>query len=482
MTDLPALVVAVPLLGAVLTAAAGLIRSRTGWPIALLTALVQTVAALALARLTLDGPVRYVVGGYTAPYGIELVVDLLGASMVVLIAVVTLGVVAVARSLGPRSNTFFATVLLLVVGLTGMSVTGDVFNLYVFLEITGLSAYALVAAGEEGRSAVAALKYLIVGTVGASLYLLGIGYAYVATGTLNMAHLADELAVIGYDATLVQAAFGLMVVGLFVKVAVFPIHTWQPTAYAGAPDTVSALISALVSTVAAYALIRIVFTVFTVEFLVTNPAARAVLLAASAASIVAGSVLAVRQTEIKRLLAYSSVSQYGLVVGAIAVATPTALTGAAIHLVGHAVMKGALFLVAGLIATATGVRRIDDLDGLVDRTPVGAATFGVLALAMVGVPPAIGFVGKWFVALGAIEGGAWGLAVVIFASTLLTLAYFLRALERVFVRDAPSKERDPVPWVHRVTVVVAAVAVIALTLGAVEYAALIEPTIGRLLA
>jgi len=482
MTDLPALVVAVPLLGAVLTAAAGLVRSRTGWPIALLTALVQTGAALALARLTLDGPVRYVVGGYTAPYGIELVVDLLGASMVVLIAVVTLGVVAVARSLGPRSNPFFATVLLLVVGLTGMSVTGDVFNLYVFLEITGLSAYALVAAGEGGRSAVAALKYLIVGTVGASLYLLGVGYAYVATGTLNMAHLADELAAIGYEATLVQAAFGLLVVGLFVKVAVFPIHTWQPTAYAGAPDTVSALISALVSTVAAYALLRIVFTVFTVDFLVANPAARAVLLAASAASIVAGSVLAVRQTEIKRLLAYSSVSQYGLIVGAIAVATPTALTGAAIHLVGHAVMKGGLFLVAGLIATATGVRRIDEFDGLVERTPVGAATFGVLALAMVGVPPAIGFVGKWFVALGAIEGGAWGLAVVIVASTLLTLAYFLRALERVFVRDATTVESDPVPWAHRAAVVVAAVAVIALTLGAVEYAALLEPTIGRLLA
>ncbi|QLH79306.1 monovalent cation/H+ antiporter subunit D family protein [Halosimplex rubrum] len=514
MNDLPALVVALPLLGSVAVLLAGLVRPRTGWPITVATAVTQVVAVGALATGAFgDEPIRYVVGGFTAPFGIELVVDGLSASMALLVAVVSLGVLAYARTAGPRSNPFYATYLLLVGGLTGMSITGDVFNMYVFLEITGLTAYALVASGEGGRSALAALKYLLVGTVGASLFLLGIGYAYVATGTLNMVDLSAQLAEVGYTDPLVQAAFGLLVVGLFVKVAVFPVHTWQPTAYAGAPDSVSAFISALVSTVAAYALIRIVFTVFTVDFLAANGVARTVLVAAAVVSIVVGSVLAVTQTEIKRMLAYSSVSQFGLVLAAIAVANTTALTGAAIHLVGHAIMKGGLFLTSGLVATETGARSIDGYDGLAERLPAGAGAFGVLALAMVGVPPAVGFVGKWYVALGAVRAEAWPLALVIFASTLLTLAYFARIVERMYFREAPEPaasvesadaETDATTAVvtdgngptddetaasaprvslgMRATVVGAAVLAIVLGVAAVQYGQLLEPTIERLLS
>ncbi|QLH84333.1 monovalent cation/H+ antiporter subunit D family protein [Halosimplex pelagicum] len=523
MNDLPALVVALPLLGSIAVLLAGLVRPRTGWPITAVTALAQVVAVGALATGAFgDEPIRYVVGGFTAPFGIELVVDGLSASMALLVAVVSLGVLAYARTAGPRSNPFYATYLLLVGGLTGMSITGDVFNMYVFLEITGLTAYALVASGEGGRSALAALKYLLVGTVGASLFLLGIGYAYVATGTLNMHDLSNQLAAdpAGYQDPLVQAAFGLLVVGLFVKVAVFPVHTWQPTAYAGAPDSVSAFISALVSTVAAYALIRIVFTVFTVDFLAANGLARTVLVVAAVVSIVVGSVLAVTQTEIKRMLAYSSVSQFGLVLAAIAVANGTALTGAAIHLVGHAIMKGGLFLTSGLIATETGARSIDGYDGLAERLPAGAGAFGVLALAMVGVPPAVGFVGKWYVALGAVEAEAWPLAVVIFASTLLTLAYFARIVERMYFREASEADANVEPtgaesgtrtavatdgtgptgdetdsspagdalaaarvsFGMRATVVGAAVLAIVLGVAAFQYGQLLEPTIERLLS
>ncbi|WP_436932123.1 monovalent cation/H+ antiporter subunit D family protein [Halosimplex halobium] len=521
MSDLPALVVALPILGSVAVLLAGLVRPRTGWPITVLAAVGQVVAVGALAtRAFGDDPVRYVVGGFTAPFGIELVVDGLSASMALLVAVVSVGVLAYARTAGPRSNPFYATYLLLVAGLTGMSITGDVFNMYVFLEITGLTAYALVASGEGGRSALAALKYLLVGTVGASLFLLGIGYAYIATGTLNMADLSAQLAEVGYTDPLVQAAFGLLVVGLFVKVAVFPVHTWQPTAYAGAPDSVSAFISALVSTVAAYALIRIVFTVFTVDFLAANGFAQTLLAAAAVVSIVAGSVLAVTQTEIKRMLAYSSVSQFGLVLAAIAVANGTALTGAAIHLVGHGIMKGGLFLTSGLVATETGARTVDGYEGLAERLPAGAGAFGVLALAMVGVPPAVGFVGKWYVALGAVEAEAWPLAVVIFASTLLTLAYFARIVERMYFREAPAADANVEPagaergtrtavatdgtgqpsdetgssptgdalagarvsLGMRATVVAAAVLAIVLGVAAFQYGQLLEPTIERLLS
>lgn len=502
MSDLPALLIAAPIFASVLALLVGLVRSETGWSIALVGTFVQFIGAVALAAQTAEsGPTRYVAGGFTAPYGIELVVDALSASMVVLVAGVSLGVLAYARAAGPRSNPFYAVYLLLVAGLTGMSVTGDLFNLYVFLEITALATYVLVASGEGGESALAALKYLLVGTFGASLFLLGVGYAYVATGTLNMAHLATRLAEVGYDDSLVRAAFALLVVGLFVKIAVFPLHTWQPTAYAGAPDTVSGLISALVSTVAAYALIRVIFTVFTVEFFATNPRARTVLLAAAIVSIIMGSLLAVSQSEIKRLLAYSSVSQFGLVLGAVAVANETALIGAAILLVGHAITKGGLFLSGGVIRSTTGARTVEAYDGIANRLPVDAGGFGVLAASLVGIPPTVGFVSKWFIALGAVEAGAWPLAVVILASTLLTLAYFVRVVERMYFREPRTAkpeggpERDPSVVADgtgngsgtaslgmRATVLATAILAVALAFGAFEYSQFIEPTVERLLA
>ena len=515
MTDLLPMAVAVPILAAVVALLAGLARSESGWPVAV----AGMVAHLALAaelgrRVFADGRIEYVVGGFEAPYGIELALDGLSATILLLVAVVGLGVLAYARRAGPRSNPFYSGYLLLMAGLSGMTITADVFNMYVFLEITGLAAYALVASGDRGRSAVAALRYLLIGTVGASLFLLGIGYAYIGTGTLNMVNLAEQLADLGYKSTLARASFALISVGLLIKVALFPLHTWQPEAYAGAPDTVSGLISALVSTVSAYAFVRIVFTVFTVDFLAANPLAQQLLGALAAASIVLGSVLAVSQTEIKRMLAYSSVAQFGLVIAAASVANPLALTGAVVHLVGHAVMKGGLFLAAGLVATATGARSISEYDGLAERLPVGAKAFAALALAMVGVPPAVGFVGKWYIALGAVEAGSWPLAAVIVASTLLTLAYFARLVERMFFREpagtddpetadsaAPDPDAEsagnagavadgggdaatPATVSLGMYAVVVAAAVLAVVLGAAvfQFGAFLEPTIDTLLS
>ena len=513
MTDLVPFAVAVPILGSLVAFAAGVLRSKSGWAVAVAASVAHVAVAGSLAAAAFAEPgdrISYVVGGFEVPYGIELVVDGLSATVLLLVAVVSLGVLAYARRAGPRSNPFYAVYLLLVAGLSGMTVTGDLFNMYVFLEITGLAAYALVASGESGRSAVAALKYLLVGTIGASLFLLGIGYAYIGTGTLNMVDLGEKLtattaagsAVV--DPTLAQAAFALIVVGLFVKVAVFPLHTWQPDAYAGAPDTVSGLISALVSTVAAYALLRVVYTVFGTGFLDANPVAHAILVGGAVISIVVGSLLAVSQSEVKRMLAYSSVSQFGLIVAAVAIGNGTALVGAAVHLVGHAIMKGGLFLSAGLVATETGARTVAEYDGLVERSPVGAGAFGVLAVSMVGVPPTIGFAGKWYVAVGAVEAGAWSLLAVIVASTLLTLAYFGRLVERMFFRepapepaiqragttnatenaDAVADGGDPrgASLGMYATVVAAAVLAVALGFAAFGYGELLEPTIDTLLS
>ena len=473
----PVLVIALPIVGGALPLLFGLFADRPGWPIATVTLLGQTVLAVALAVTVSDGgAVSYVPGGFVAPYGIELVVDGLSAVVLVLIAVVALGVLAYARHAGPHTDSFYGQYLLLVAGLTGMTVTGDVFNLYVFLEITGLAAYGLVASGQEASAAVAALKYLIIGTIGASLYLLGAGYLLVATGTLNMADLAVELAEVGYGSTLVLTAFGLMAGGLAVKTALYPLHTWQPDAYATAPDSVSTLISALVSTVAAYALARLLFSVFTLDFFAAVPIAQTALLAVAAVSIVAGSLLAVAQSDVQRMLAYSSVSQFGLVIAGFAVGTSAAITGALLHLVGHAVMKGGLFAATGIVERRTGARQIGEYDGLGKRAPVAAACIAVLLFAMVGVPPAVGFVGKWYIVVGAVEAGTWSLVVVLLASTLLTLAYFARLVERMYFTAPPSASTadvTPVPdggdesdavSLGMVAVVVAA-AVLAVLLG-----------------
>jgi multicomponent Na+:H+ antiporter subunit D len=326
--------------------------------------------------------------------------------------------------------------LLLVAGLVGVAVARDVFTLYVFLEITGIAAYALVAVTGDGRGAVAALRYLLVGTIGATLYLLGVGYLYVATGTLNVADLAGRLPPV-YESPLVLGAFALVAVGLGVKVALFPLHAWQPAVYDESPDDVSAVLAGLVSTVAAYALFRLVADVFTPAFLVSTPTVRWLTLSAALVSVVAGSVLAVRQSRVERMLAYSSVAQFGLVVAAFVLVSETAAFGGVVHLLGHAVVKVGLFVAVGAIAARTGARTVEEYTGLAASSPAHAALFSVLALALVGVPPTVGFAGKWFIALGAVETGAWGVLAVVLTSTLLTLAYVVRLLERIY---SPSDE------------------------------------------
>jgi multicomponent Na+:H+ antiporter subunit D len=494
MTDAVVLAVVVPLLAGVVSLLAGLGRERSGWTVAVVATVLELgLALVVLATVLREGRVAYAVGGFLPPAGIELVADGLSAPVLVLVAAVSLAVVVYARRAGPRGNAFFTVYLLLVGGLAGVTLTGDVFNMYVFLEITGLAAYALVASGDSARSAVAGLKYLVVGTIGASLFLLGAGYAFVATGTLNMGDLSTQLAAAGYDSRLVLAAFGLLVTGLLVKIALFPVHSWQPDAYTFAPDSVSTLISALVSTVAAYALARVVFSVFTVEFFAAVPVARTALVYAAAVSIVAGSALAVVQSEIKRMLAYSSVSQFGMIVAAVALATESAAVGGLVHLLGHAVLKGGLFAAAGVVAVRTGARTVDDYAGLAGRAPVAAAAVAVLGLALVGVPPGVGFVGKWYIAVGAVESGRWVVAAVILVSTLLTLAYVARVLERMyFAREgtAPSTPAvstdggsgdgrpDVSPGMVGV-VVLAAVAAVALGFAGSGIEDLLEPTLAE---
>ncbi len=437
-----ALLVAIPILAATIPLLASLKFDRVGWPIALVTAAIEVALAGYVAmRVAAEGRYVHNLGGYPRQYGIELVADGLSASVVLLVALVTLVVLGYARRAGPRQNTFYSAYLLLCGGLMGVGLTGDVFNMFVFLEIVGLATYALVASDRSGRSALAALKYLLIGTAGASLYLVGVGYVFVATGTLNMVELSTAIPeTVGYADPLIIASFCFIAVGLSVKAAIFPLHTWMPDAYAESPDTVTSYISGLVSTMGAYALARLIYTVYTPEFFATVPLAGDALVAFATVSIIAGSVLAVIQPDVKRMLAYSSVAQFGMIVAAFGLATEQALLGGIIHLVGHGLMKTALFLAVGVLATAYGVRTVKQYANLGYRSPVTVAAMGLLLLALVGIPPSIGFLGKWYIAWGAIEAGAPIVAGVIFFSTLLTLLYVARLLESLYFHPADGIE------------------------------------------
>lgn len=463
-----ALLVVVPFLGATLPLVLGLVRDRVGWAVAAAVLVVEAgLAARVVYTLAGGDRVVQVLGGETFgrtdetlssgestegfAVGIELVGDPFSGLLVLLVAGVSLGVLAFARQSGPRGNAFYSGYLLLTGALMGVALTGDLFNLFVFLEISGLTTYALVASGRSPTAAVAALKYLVVGTTGASMYLVGIGYIFVETGSLNMVDvsriLAGETAFLDevlYTDPLVVAAFGFVAVGLVTKAAIFPLHTWQPDAYAEAPDTVTVYISALASTAAAYALARVTWFVFTPAFFDAGAANRRVLeflLVLAAASVVAGSALAAVQPRIKRMFAYSSVAQFGLIVTGIGVAvhpaageqaTTFAVYGVGIHLVGHAVIKSGLFATASALAAATGARRVSEYAGLARRRPVLAGGMAVLGFALVGVPPTVGFIGKWYVALGAVEAGHWPLVTVIFVSTVLSLLYVAQIIERLY--------------------------------------------------
>lgn len=477
---LPALLVIIPIIGATLPFAATLFKQRIGWPLAAIVLVVEAIVAVALAYTVYiqEERIAHVLGGESFGrvseegfiVGIELIADQLSAVVVFLVALVALAVLAFSRKGGPRSDVFYAGYLLLTGGLMGVVLTGDLFNLFVFLEITGLATYALIASNRSAGSAVASLKYLIIGTIGASLYLVGVGYIYVRTGTLNMVDVSRSLA--GepewvdsalYTDPLVLAGFAFIAAGLLVKAAIFPLHTWQPDAYDRAPDAVTIYVSALVSTSAAYAFGRISLNVFTPEFFAETPLAIEAVLLVAGVSVIVGSALAAAQSKVKRLLAYSSVAQFGLIIIAFGLAVHPdasqaaaryAIYGAIIHLAAHAVIKGGLFATAGALAAGEGARKIGEYAGLAKRRPFLAGSIAILGFGIVGVPPTLGFVGKWYIAVGAAETQLWIIVFVVFASTLLSLLYIARLLEKLYFdylpHDAPSYA-EPSSVAHAVT-------------------------------
>ena len=450
--DFPALIVILPLFAAFTVPIIGYFSKKTvPYFVSLATFIAFIISIFNLQTVMSSGTISYTMGGWEPPWGIEYRIDYLNAfvSIVVILIIFIVSIYSrksIENELPGKTVPFFIIFLLLTAGLEGLIVTGDIFNVYVFLEISSLAAYALIAVGSNRNALMASLNYLIIGTVSASFILLGIGYLYMVTGTLNMSDMANILpAAFDERPKVVLAAFAFFLVGFSIKVGLFPLHTWMPDAYSQAPSAVSALLASTFTKVAAYVMIRFMITIFKPDFIISTVNANIILAWLAAIAIIAGSVLAIAQTDFKRMLAYSSVSQIGYIILGIALVNQVAMTGGIIHIMNHGIMKAALFMVAGAIIYKTGIRNINDFKGLGKTMPYTSAAFTLVALSMIGVPPTVGFVSKWYLAWGAIIADQWIFVGVIMLSSLLNIVYFWRVFENMYFYRAEGGKVDEVP-------------------------------------
>lgn len=446
LAHLPALQIVIPLISAPLCA---LVPSgRAAWLLATLVSWLALAMAVAmLAEVTANGALDYEMGGWAAPWGIAYHVDRLGALVLVIVAgigaLVSTGFYhSIAREMEPgRQPLFYTAYLLALTGMLGIAITGDVFNLYVFLEIASLSSYTLVALGSDRRALTAAFQYLILGTIGATFILIGIGLLYMMTGTLNMADLAARLPELS-DARPVRAAFAFIIVGAGLKFALFPLHWWLPNAYTHAPSVVSAFLAGTATKVGVLILLRFVFSVFGVDFSFRVMPLGEILTALGLIAIILGSLAAIFQDNLKRMLAYSSIAQIGYIALGIGLANLNGLVASLVHLFNHAAMKGALFLALAAVFHRVGAIDMASIRGLGRRMPYTMAAFVIAGASLVGLPPTVGFVSKWYLLLAAIETGQWSIVAVVVVGSLLALIYILRVIETAYFQPPPDDAGD----------------------------------------
>lgn len=472
--QLPILVILVFFFGALLMPLVGGISRQLPWSVAVATSAVATVlSSLLLWAVLSEGAIRYELGGWRPPMGIELVADPLSAFMILLISAISLLVLlhsrqSVGENLRGGEIAYYASALLALGGFVGIVSTGDLFNLYVFLEISSLASYALLGAGGP-RAAVGAFRYLILGTIGASFYLIGLGFVFIQTGSLNMADVAGILAVNGLG-PVISVGVLFMVVGMGLKMALLPLHFWLPDAYTYAPAASTALIAPIGTKVAAYVLFRLVYDVFPSEALAVELHLLEILGILGAVGIVWGSVMAIPQDNLKRMLAYSSIAQVGYIALGLGLGTAYGFIGAILHILNHACMKCCLFLVSSNLESRGKGLSIRAFDADLRRSmPLSSAAFAVAAISMIGLPPTAGFFSKWYLLLGSLEEDRWIFIAVIILSSLLNAVYFFKILERMYLggkeESGESGARPRGTFLLTFSPAVLAVALVVLGLG-----------------
>jgi len=444
--QLPALQVVIPLLAAPICLL--LHHPRLSWGLATTVSWTAFFIALALLdRVLTTGTISYDLGGWAAPWGIEYRIDEINAFVLLIVSGISSITLPFARASieyevdKKRIYIVYTGWMLFLTGLLGITITGDVFNVFVFLEISSLSSYLLISLNRDRRALIAAFQYLVLGTIGATFILIGIALLYMMTGTLNMMDLAERVPAVSNTRT-VKMAFTFLTVGIGLKAAVFPLHFWLPNAYAYAPSAISALFAGTATKVAIYLLLRFFFTVFGVEFSFEVMKLDRVLLPLALTGIFVASTIAIFQTDVKRMLGYSSIAQIGYMVLGVSLGSVPGVTAAILHLFNHALMKAALFVTLGCVFFRVGSVMRDDLAGLGRKMPWTMAAFVVGGLSLVGIPLTVGFISKWYLIVAALDQQWWWLAVLVLISSLLALVYIWQVIEVAYFRTADDRSID----------------------------------------
>jgi len=407
-----------------------------------------TLSVLVIAVLLFRVRELYSIGGWNAPVGITWVLDGYSNLMLVIICLIGFAATLFSTQYMERYTAkykYYCLFLLMVAGMNGVALSGDMFNLFVFLEVASVSSYALVAFGTEHEELEAAFKYLVLASIGSTLILFGIALLYGATGYLNMAAVSQAIRS-GSRTPIITLAAVFFTVGFGIKAALVPFHPWLPDAHPSAPAPISAMLSGvLIKALGVYSLTRVLFNVIGI-----TPVYGTVLIAVGVLSMVVGVFLAVGQWDFKRLLAYHSISQMGYVVLGIGLggyilaaggrqsAAVLAITGGVFHLVNHSVFKSLLFLASGSIEFGTGTRQLKEMGGLLEKMPLTRGTCTIASLSIAGVPPFNGFWSKLIIVIAAFQGGFPGLAAVTILVSFVTLLSFIKVMRYAFLGNLPE--------------------------------------------
>lgn len=438
----PALIVIVPLLAALVTTIQGWLGGRRSYYFALFSALACSVMSIDLAVYVFEhGPVLYKMGGWTPPVGISYRVDGLNVVVLAIMSLVALFSIlgtkpSVEKEHFGKEPAFYTLVQLALCGHLGIIITADAFNLFVLIEIAALSGYALLAIGRP-RAFHAVLNYLLIGTIGASFYLLGVGFLYIKTGTLDMTELATILKPIAMEPAILSA-FAFIVVGILIKMACFPVHAWLPNAYTYSSSAASTLLAPMTTKVMVYVVLRMIVTVFSPEFSYELPNVSAVLVWVATAAIIVGAILALAARDFKRMLTCIILSEVGYMVGGAWLGSRLGVTGAALHLVGDAMMTVTVFLAAACLTQKLGHTRFEDLKGAFGKMPVTMGAMAVGAIAMIGVPPTCGFFSKWYLLQAGMQEGYFVYVAALIFSSLVNVVLFFRIFEIGFFEPLKS--------------------------------------------
>ncbi len=434
----PIFIIIILMLTAVLISIVSTWKKSFAMPLAATAMGSSLLMSLALIPEVLKtGYISYYLSSWEPPWGIEIKIDYIGLFMMLLVSGVSLASIFFSHRYishevsEDRRGVFYTLFVLISASMLGFSATGDIFNMFVFIEIMSLTSYALVAITGTGKAVAASFKYLVMGAPSSILIILAISFLYSVTGTLNMGDLTVKIAASEYP-VVAMVAYGLFIIGFAVKAALFPLHTWLPDAHSIAPSPVSAILSGLFVKTGVFGIIRLTFSIFTLNYSEGVNAILTLLSWVGVLAIIYGSIAAIREKELKRMVAYSTVAHIGYIILGIGLINKAGLTGGLFHIIDHSLAKACFFLAAGAIVYKSGYRSIPELKGAGKKMPFTCGAFALAALSLVGIPPTAGFVSKWYLISGSLQSGNLFFAAIYLIGSLLAAIYCLRIVYYMF--------------------------------------------------